>query len=83
MSKYTDKDAAKDTGSSGKETAQAHHDARTDSGAREGKDKESFKSAPDWADKSSGHFFPKGKSGSASLGVQAEIFISACYFLRN
>lgn len=61
MSKYTDKDAAKDTGASGKETAEAFHDARTASGAREGKDKESFKSAPDWADKSSGHFFPKGK----------------------
>lgn len=49
MSKYTDKDAAKDTGSSGKDTAAAHHDARTDSGARSGKDSGNFKSSPDWA----------------------------------
>lgn len=64
LSKYTDKDAAKDTGASGKETAEAFHDARTHSGAREGKDKESFKSAPDWAKReteSGISHFPKGK----------------------
>ena len=49
MSKYKDSDAAKDTGASGKQTAEAHHDARTDSGVRDGKDTESLKSAPDWA----------------------------------
>ena len=49
MSKYTNKDAAKDTGSSGKDTAAAHNDARTDSGVRDGKDTESLKSSPDWA----------------------------------
>jgi hypothetical protein len=30
MSKYTEKDAAKDTGSSGKDTARAWHQARED-----------------------------------------------------
>ena len=49
MGKYTDKDAAKGTESSGRKTAEAHHDARTDSGAREGKDAEQFKESPDWA----------------------------------
>ncbi len=66
LSKYTDKDATRDTGASGKETAEAFHNARTDSGAREGKDKESFKSAPDWAEKetkSGVSHFPKGKGG--------------------
>lgn len=49
MGKYTKSDAAKDTGASGKETAAAHHDARTDSGVRSGGDKEQFESSPDWA----------------------------------
>ena len=64
MSKYTKTDAAKDTGSSTKEVAAAHHEARTDSGARSGKDAAQFKSAPSWAEKttSSGTpLFPKGK----------------------
>ena len=50
MGKHTEKDTAKETGSGGKEVSRAFHDARTDSGAREGKD--TFTPAPDWADKS-------------------------------
>jgi|GEM_PF-3385805 len=49
MTKFKDKDAAKESGSSSKQTAEAHHDARTDSGVRDGKDTDNFKSAPDWA----------------------------------
>lgn len=49
VGKYTEKDAAKDTGASGKQTAAAHHDARTDSGARESKDSEQFEESPGWA----------------------------------
>lgn len=62
MGKYTPKDAAKDTGSSRKEVSQAHHAARDDSGAREGKDSEHFKSPPDWAPKTTDSgtpLFPK------------------------
>lgn len=64
MSKYTKSDAAKDTNSSTKDVAAAHHDARTDSDARTGGDKAQFKSAPSWADKttdSGTSLFPKGK----------------------
>lgn len=64
MSKYTKTDAAKDTNSSTSDVAAAHHAARDDSGAREGKDKEQLKSAPEWADKSTKGgtpLFPKGK----------------------
>jgi len=39
---YTKKDAAKDTGSTVKEVTEAHHQAHTDSGVREGKDKGFF-----------------------------------------
>lgn len=62
MSQYTDKDAAKDTTSSGKDTASAWHTARDDSGARQEKD--SFDKAPSWAKddlKSGVSLFPKGK----------------------
>ncbi len=65
MSQYSKSDAAKDTNSTVKETAAAHHDARDDSGARAGKDKEQFESAPKWADKtteSGTPLFPKGKN---------------------
>jgi hypothetical protein len=51
VSQYSKSDAAKDTGASVKETATAHHDARDDSGARKGEDKEQLKSPPEWADK--------------------------------
>lgn len=51
MSKYTEKDAAKDTDSSSKDVAESWHQARDDSGAREGKDSEHFESPPDWAEK--------------------------------
>jgi len=39
---YTEKDAAKDTGSTVKEVKAAYHEAHTDSGVREGRDKEFF-----------------------------------------
>ncbi len=52
MTDYTKKDAAKDTESSTSKTSEAWHTARDDSGAREGKDKEHFEKAPDWAPKS-------------------------------
>jgi hypothetical protein len=64
MSKYTTSDAAKDTNSSSKDVAAAHHDARTDSDARTGGDKAQFKSAPSWADKTTDSgtpLVPKGK----------------------
>jgi len=46
------KDAAKSTGSSTKGVSRAWHQARSDSGARSGRDKSSFKSSPGWAPKS-------------------------------
>lgn len=52
------------TGDSSSKTSEAHHDARTHSGVREGKDTEHFKSAPDWADRSTESgvdLFPKDK----------------------
>ena len=39
---YTEKDAAKDTASTVKEVKAAYHEAHTDSGVREGRDKEFF-----------------------------------------
>lgn len=44
MPSYKDKDAARDTGSSGKEAAHAWHTARDDSGARSGGDREELSS---------------------------------------
>lgn len=52
------------TGDSSAEASRAGHDVCTDSGAREGKDKEYFKEAPDWADRSTESgtdLFPKDK----------------------
>lgn len=37
------------TGDSSSKVSSAHHDARSDSGVREGKDTEHFQSAPSWA----------------------------------
>jgi len=62
--KYDKADAAKDTNSSISKVSAAHHEARTDSGAREGKDSEHLKSAPDWAEKTTPSgipLFPKDK----------------------
>ena len=51
--KFKDRDAAKLTGSSGKDTARAWHQARTDSGARTRRgDGGNFRSSPSWAPKS-------------------------------
>ena len=50
------------TGDSSSKAAEAGHDARTDSGARDGTD--DFSSAPDWADKTTDDgtpLFPEGK----------------------
>jgi hypothetical protein len=50
------------TGDSTSKTSEAGHDARTDSGAREGKD--DFSSAPDWAERTTEggtSLFPDGK----------------------
>lgn len=52
------------TGDSTSEVSSAHHQARDDSGVREGKDSDNFESAPDWADKTTESgipFFPSGK----------------------
>lgn len=52
------------TGSSGKEVAEAHHQARDDSGVRSGDDKSHFDKAPDWAEprgSSEVDYFPDGK----------------------
>lgn len=62
MSQFTDKDAAKETNSTGSQTAAAWHQARDDSGAREGKD--TIDKAPSWAKddlKCGVSLFPKGK----------------------
>lgn len=64
MSQYSKQDAAKDTGATVKQTSAAHHDARDDSGARKGADKEQLKSAPEWAEKTTKSgisLFPNGK----------------------
>jgi hypothetical protein len=53
MSKYDKSDAARDTNSSIKEVSAAHHQARDDSGVREGKDTK-IDSAPSWAPKEAG-----------------------------
>ena len=58
MGKYGKKDAGKDTGSSSKDVSKAWHDARDDSGAREGGDKDHFESPPDWADESTDSGIP-------------------------
>jgi len=66
---YDKSDAAKDTGSSTSQVSASWHQARDDSGARTGGDKEHFKSAPSWAkDKtdSGTSLFPKGKESSSS-----------------
>jgi len=75
---YDKGDAARDTGDSSSKVSEAHHDARSDSGVREGKDTDHFKSAPSWSegrDKTDSGFslFPKGKeyhseSDSSSSG---------------
>lgn len=52
------------TGTSTSKASHASHDARSHSGARSGRDRSSFKSAPSWADKgtkSGISFFPKKK----------------------
>lgn len=52
------------TGDSRADASRVGHDVRTDSGAREGKDKEYFKEAPDWAEhstESGNDLFPKDK----------------------
>lgn len=67
LSGYSKKDAARDTNSGSRETSRAHHDARTDSGVREGKDSGNFETAPDWAESkgSSGvDRFPDGRGPS-------------------
>lgn len=61
---YDKPDAAKDTGSSTSEVSASWHQARDDSGAREGKDAETFKEAKtpsgkDWETPSGISFFPK------------------------
>jgi len=48
--KYTEHDAAKDTGVSNKEAFKNFHKARDDSGVREGNDRENFSSSPSWAE---------------------------------
>lgn len=74
MGGYDKGDAAKDTESSISEVSAAHHEARSDSGVREGKDSEHFKEAPSWADKSTPSgisFFPsrtREKSDSGDSG---------------
>ena len=62
--KYDKADAAKDCGESISKVSHAHHVAHDDSGVREGKDREHFKSPPAWAEKTTPSgipFFPKGK----------------------
>ena len=64
MGKYKGSDAAEDTGASTSEVSEAWHQARDDSGVREGNDTAHFKSAPDWAERtteSGTNLFPKGK----------------------
>lgn len=63
---YDKTDAAKETGSSTSKVSESWHDARTDSGARSGSDKEHFKEAPSWSKgndrtESGIPYFPKGK----------------------
>jgi hypothetical protein len=45
------------TGDSTSKTSESHHQARDDSGVREGKDNSNFKSPPDWADRTT----PEGR----------------------
>ena len=52
------------TGDSSSKTSSTHHQARDDSGVREGRDKENFKSPPDWAEKTTpvgSELFPSDK----------------------
>lgn len=52
------------TGDSSSKVSAAGHDFRDDSGARSGKDKESFEKAPSWAKdstESGTSYFPEGK----------------------
>ncbi len=52
------------TGSSGKETSRAHHEARDHSGVRENRDTDHFNSAPDWAESRGSakvDYFPEGR----------------------
>ena len=51
MSQYTKKDAAEETESSSKDVTEAWHQARDDSGVREGRDKEELQPPPDSAEK--------------------------------
>ncbi len=57
------------TGDSSSKVSEAHHNARGDSGAREGKDGESFRSAPSWAEshtESGISHFSEGKGPGSS-----------------
>lgn len=56
------------SGDSQSKVSQAHHQARDDSGVREGRDTEHFKSAPSWAEtktESGISYFPEGKESSS------------------
>jgi hypothetical protein len=56
------------TGSTSGEASRAGHDFRDDSGARNGSDREQFKSAPDWAPKTTESgisYTPEGKDSDS------------------
>lgn len=60
------------TGTSSSKAAHAGHDMRSHSGARSGRDRSSFRSAPSWASKGTKSgipFFPKGKRWPVCLAV--------------
>lgn len=68
MGGYSKKDAAKDTDSSTREVSRAHHQARDDSGVRQGRDRDNFREPPSWAERttSSGtSLFPDRGSGDS------------------
>ena len=69
LGKYTEKDMARDTGSSSKDVARSGHDFRDHSGTREGKDSSHFKSSPSWAPEKTNSgisFSPSGRGPRSS-----------------